>query len=164
MPLVRLEFISIIECPQPELRADLLLVVDEAPSLYPRGGLRRNMRRAGHPFVPGFGKHRLPPPRHDFTAVLDWGSGAIRLNPCGPHRLRLERVLDSRSGWVLGFEDAELVAFGVAEHDPGQVALPDVRSVRSEAQQAVDLDGLVVGEEVDAGDSWQLWGRGSSRR
>ena len=46
-------------------------------------------------------------------------------------------------------ENAELVAFGVGQHDPRHVALLDVGMSGAEAQQAGDLYGLIIWLEIE---------------
>ncbi len=46
-------------------------------------------------------------------------------------------------------QNAELIAFGIGEHDPRNAALINVDPRCSKAQKPVDLGGLVVGPEVE---------------
>jgi len=45
-------------------------------------------------------------------------------------------------------QDAELVALGIGEYDPGLLALSDVPKHRALCQQAVHLRRLIVGSQV----------------
>ncbi len=49
----------------------------------------------------------------------------------------------------LGREDAELVAFGVGQHHPALVALPDIDVPRAQRDHPLHLGPLIFGPEVE---------------
>jgi hypothetical protein len=46
-------------------------------------------------------------------------------------------------------KDAELVAFGICQHDPRRIGLADVNTLRAMSNQTSHLSGLVVRPEVE---------------
>jgi hypothetical protein len=46
-------------------------------------------------------------------------------------------------------ENAELVSFRIGEHDPADVALPDIRPSRAEGEDALDIRLLILRAEVE---------------
>src|SRR4051812_8723953 len=67
-------------------------------------------------------------------------------------RTRPTEETDGSGGrWFVhpGAKQAELVALRVGEHDPGLLALPDVDPCSTEAEQAIQLFGLLHADRID---------------
>ena len=60
-------------------------------------------------------------------------------------RSRAKGSLAEKAELVLRRQDAELVAFGVGQHHPALLALPDIDVPRAERDHPVDLGLLIVG-------------------
>ena len=52
-------------------------------------------------------------------------------------------------GGVAGTENAEFIALGISEHNPGLLALADISVFRSKGEQPLDLSVATIRPEVE---------------
>ena len=74
----------------------------------------------------------------------------------GPERSRRQRFLDP--------ENAELVAFGIGEHDPRLLSLAHIGPRRAESEQSLDLPSPVVGPKSRCRRFFAVFGSGTSAK